>query len=120
MWSFAEKEFHIGALEVKAVQLALNTFLPSIMGEAFGSDNATVMAYLEKQGSMVSLDLCRLAQEVMHWSQLHMLTITARYITWKKNVLADQLNHPDQVLSIHWSSVRWVRHHLQDIWLYSF
>ena len=32
------------------------------------SDSATVVTYLKLQGGMVSLDMCRLAQEIIAWS----------------------------------------------------
>ena len=52
---------------------------------------------------MVTRDMCSLAQEVIKWSELHMVLITVRYITAKKNILADQLSHPGQVLPTEWS-----------------
>ena len=71
---------------MKAVQLTLDAFLPRIMGESdiLMSDSTTVGAYLEKQGGTFSCDLCRLAQEVVDWSELHMVTIMAKYILEKR------------------------------------
>ena len=37
-----------------------------------------------------------------------MVTITARYILGKKNVLTDELSHPDLVLPTSWSLLPWV------------
>ena len=49
VWS-QDRELHINTLEMKVVLLALNTFLPRILGESvvLMSNNATVVAYLEK------------------------------------------------------------------------
>ena len=70
------------------------------MGESLGmmNDSTMVVAYLKKQGIMASLDMCRLVLEVRKWLELLVVTIIVRYIPGKKNVLAYQLNHPDQVL----------------------
>ena len=57
------------------------------------SDNTTVVAYLKKQGGILS----RVA-----WSELHLVTLSARYIPGKKNILANQLSHLDQVLPTEW------------------
>ena len=37
-----------------------------------------------------------------------MIFLTTRYILGKKNTLADQLSHPDQVLPTEWSPLPWV------------
>ena len=62
------------------------------------SNNATVVAYLQHQGGTVSRVLCCMAAEVVLWTERHSLSLTATYIPGKKNVMADQLSHPDQVL----------------------
>ena len=67
------------------------------------SNNTTLVAYLKKQGGTVSLDMCRLAQEIFTWLELHIVTIATKYILGKNNILADQLSFPDQVFSIRWS-----------------
>ena len=62
------------------------------------SDSATVVAYLKKQWGTVSLDMCRLTQEIIDWSELHLVYIMATHTPGKKNILADQVCHPDKVL----------------------
>ena len=51
-------------LEMMAVILALNTFLYQVSGESvvLMSHNATVVAYLRKQGGTVSRAMCDLAR----------------------------------------------------------
>ena len=56
----------------------------------------------------MSLDMCKLAQEIVAWLELHTVSIVAWYIPGKKNILADQLSHPDQVLPTEWSILLWV------------
>ena len=60
-WSQKERGASLKVLEIKAVQYALSAFL-SILGESvvLTSDNATVVTYLKKQGSTVSMVMCSL------------------------------------------------------------
>ena len=67
------------------------------------SDNASVVAYLRHQSGAVSHVLCCMAAEVVLWTKRHPVSLMARYIPRKKNVLADQFSHPDQVLPSEWS-----------------
>ena len=98
-------ELQIIILKMKAIQLAFSVFLHRITGEILilMSDNAMVVAYLKKQGGTASLDLCRLAQEITARSELHMVNMMARYIPGKKNTLAAQLSHSDEILPMNWS-----------------
>ena len=72
------------------------------------SNNATVVTYLKKQGRTVSLDIYRLAQDMVGWLDLHMVSISARCILRNKNILACQLSHLDQVIPTDWSILPWV------------
>ena len=105
-----ERDLHINLLEMKATQLALKTFLDRLAGESvvFMSDSSTIVAYLKKHGGAVSKVMCSLAQEIVVWSELHLLAISARYIPRKKNVLADESSCPDQVLPKDWFFLPWV------------
>ena len=106
VWSQEESSLHISLLEMKAVVLALAPFLPQLLGQSviLMSDNATVVAYLRNQGSgTISRVLCRIAAVVVLWAKYYSVSLTGRYIPGKKNVLADQLSHPDQVLPTEWS-----------------
>ena len=56
VWSQDGRDLHIDVLEMKVVHLASSTFLSLLAWESviLMSDNATVVAYLKKQGEMVS------------------------------------------------------------------
>ena len=99
MQSPQDNEFHVDNLEMKAVQLAINTFLGRVMGEVLllVRNSTTVVAYLQKQGGTVSLIMCKLVQ-IIAGSKLYMVSISARYIPGKESILTDHLNHLDQVL----------------------
>ena len=92
-------------LEMKAIVLALAAFLPQLSGWSviLMSDNASVVSYLLNQGSTVSPVLCHMAAEVIFWTECHSVSLTARYIPGRRNVLADFLSCPDQVLPTEWS-----------------
>ena len=64
------------------VHLSLNAFLSRIMEGSLvlTSDSSTVVAYLKKQGGTISWDICRLDQEIIDCSELHMVCFMARYI----------------------------------------
>ena len=44
----------------------------------------------------------------MERAELNMNSVTARCIPKKKNILADQLSHSDQILPTEWSSLPWL------------
>ena len=47
--------------------------------------------------------LCRMAAEVVLWIERHLVSLMTRYIPGKKNIVADQVSRPDQVLPTEWS-----------------
>ena len=102
VWSWEEKELHINVLEMKLVILALDTFYNRITGES------VVLMSLKKHGGTVLKVLCDLAQEIVPWSELQLMALTAKYLSRKMNILADQLSRPDQVLPTGWSLLPWV------------
>ena len=66
------------------------------------SDNATVVAYVNKQEGTVSPVICDLAQEILTWAELFMIYLNTRYVPGEKNVLTFQLSRPDLVLPTEW------------------
>ena len=50
---------------------------------------------LEEARGTVSRVICSLAQEIMAWLEVYIVTIIARFIPEKKNVLADQVSRSD-------------------------
>ena len=47
--------------------------------------------------------MCDMAWEVVQWSELLSVAISAQYILGRKNILVDQLSLLDQVLLKEWS-----------------
>ena len=102
MWSDVEAQEHISVLEMQAVELALASFLPQLVGQnvVLMSKNASVVAYLHHQGGTVSRQM---ASAITVWAERNSIRLEARYIPGKQNILVDQLSRPDQILPTEWS-----------------
>ena len=98
MRDYGQEEFdlHVNILEMKVVRQALNTFRKWIMGESvvMMRDSVTVVAYTKKQGGTVC---------AIWYRRFSLEQNSLRYILGKKNILANQLSSPDQVLLTKWS-----------------
>ena len=94
LWSEEEKQLHINYLELKAVFLALKTFLPTLKNTAVRilTDNTACMYYIRKQGGTRSRPLSLLAQELWKWAILNGIRLTAYHLAGVKNVQADHLS----------------------------
>ena len=47
-------------------------------------------------------------QEILTWLEQFTIYLTAKYILGNKNILADQLSHPDHVIPTKWSLLPWM------------
>ncbi|XP_068225363.1 uncharacterized protein [Palaemon carinicauda] len=105
LWSESEKWLHINLLEMKAVYRALQQFQQTLAGHSVVvmSDNTTVVAYINKQGGTFSQQLSHLAVEILSWTEVHSIPLSARFIPGKRNVLADSLSRASQIVSTEWS-----------------
>ena len=69
-----EKELHINILEMKVAQLTLNASIGESL--VLMGNSGTAVAFLKTQRGTVSLNMSRLTQEMIIWSELCMVTIT--------------------------------------------
>ncbi len=69
--SYHHLSWHINCLEMLAVFLALKNFLAGLRGHhvLVRSDNTSVVSYLNHQGGLRSRPLCKLACQILLWSQ---------------------------------------------------
>ena len=115
-WSIAEKDFHINVLELLAAWKTLQYFVHQIQNSVVmvATDNTTAVAYIRRQGGTRSSSLLKLTQELFAWTEEHSITLVARHIAGRLNVLADGLSRGGQILSTEWSI-----HHtvLEYLWL---
>jgi hypothetical protein len=66
-------------------------------------DNKTAVPLINKQGTVRSRLLHSLAVDLLTWCQTRRIQLRAVYLPGWKNVLADKLSRPNQVLTTEWS-----------------
>ncbi len=94
LWKDHHLSWHIKCLEMLAVFLALKNFLADIRGHhvLVHSDNTSVVSYINHQGFLRSRPLCKLACQILLWSQGKLLPLRAAYIPGAHNIGADILS----------------------------
>ncbi len=92
--SETEKSWHINCLELRAVHLALECFLPDILHHHVltRTDSMTVVAFINHQGVVNSRPLLQLARELLLWADRHLLSIRAVHVPRRLNYGTDLLS----------------------------
>ena len=103
---------------MKALFLDLQAFREDVIGHHVTAmcDNSTVVAYVNKQGGMVSRALCLLASRLLRWTESFDVHLDARYLPGHANVLSDLLSRCGQVVGTEWSLHPQVARSLLRIW----
>ena len=117
-WSLPESKLHINYLELKAVFLALKDFqdLCSHNVVLVATDNTTVVSYINKEEGMRSGPLCALLWRILTWCTKHQVTLKARHIPGRLNVVADKLSRLGQTIQTEWSLLQEVFQALCSRW----
>ena len=104
-WSLPESKLHIDYLELKAVFLALKEFQDLCTDKMVlvVTDNTTVVSYINKEGGMRSGPLCALLWRTLTWCTRKQVTLKARHIPGRLNVVADKLSRLCQTIQTEWS-----------------
>ena len=104
-WSLPESKLNINHLELKAVFLALKEFQTLVFNKTVlvATDNTTVVAYINKEGGMKSGSLCALLWRILSWCTRQQVTLRARHIPGRLNVIADKLSRLGQTIQTEWS-----------------
>ena len=104
-WSLPENKLHINYLELKAVFLALKEFQDLCADKIvlMPTDNTTVVSYINKEGGMRSGTLCALLWRILTWCTRHQVTLKARHIPGRLNVVADKQSCLGQTIQTEWS-----------------
>ncbi len=94
LWKDHHLSWHINRLEMLAAFLALKDFLADLRGHhvLVHSDNTSVVSYINHQGGLRSRPLCKLACQILLWSQGKLLYPRAAYIPGVHNIGADILS----------------------------
>ena len=118
VWSPVESRLHINYLELKAVLLALRQFEHLCRDHIVlvATDNTTVVSYINKQGGMKSGSLCALLWRLLSWCHPRGITLWARHIPDRLNVIADKLSRHNQVIQTEWSLSQQVFNQLCSKW----
>ena len=106
VWSLPESRLHINFLELKAVLLALKSFEHLCRDQIVlvATDNTTVVSYINKQGGMRSGSLCALLWRLLSWCHPRGISLRARHIPGRLNVIADKLSRHNQLIQTEWPS----------------
>jgi hypothetical protein len=105
LWSPLELQFHINNLELRTVRLAISHFQDQIRDHCVlvSSDNTTVVSYILKQGGTHSTSLFRESLLLFEECQSLNVTILAKHLPGRLNVLADGLSRQHQILPSEWT-----------------
>ena len=67
------------------------------------TDNTTVVAYINKEGGMKLGSQCALLWRILSWCTRKQVTLKARHIPSRLNVIADELSRLGQTIQTEWS-----------------
>ena len=98
----ARNHAHINVLEFRAVQLALNHFLPQLRGKhvLVRSDNRSAVAQINHQGGTRSSRLLRVSRNLLAWAYPRLASVQAVFIPGQRNQVADFLSRQKHVGSL--------------------
>ena len=93
-WSLPENKLRINFLELNTVFLALKEFQDLCSDKIIlvATGNTTVFAYINKDGGIRSGPLCALLWRILMWCSRKQVTLKARHIPGRRNVVADKLS----------------------------
>ena len=80
------------------------------------TDNTTVVAYINKEGGIRSGPLCALFWRILTWCSQRQVTLKARHIPGRLNVIADKLYRLGQTIQTEWSLLPEVFQRLCNKW----
>ena len=117
-WSLPESKLHINYLELKAVFLVLKEFqdLCTYKIVLVATDNTTVVSYINKEGGMRPGPHCALLWRILTWCTSHQVTLRARHIPGRLNVVADKLSRLGQTIQTEWSLLQEVFQSICSRW----
>ena len=84
--------------------LALKEFQDLCLGKIVlvATDNMTVVSYINKEGGMRSGPLCALLWRISTWCTKKQVTLKARHIPGRLNMVADKLSRLGQTIQTEW------------------
>ena len=103
-WRGGEGVLSSNQRELLAILLAVRSWESLLHGKTLlvATDNTTAIAYINKQGGLHSRPLQDIALELLRLCQRARISIRARHIQGKLNLVADMLSRPDQIFPLEW------------------
>ena len=100
-WTHTEKLLHINRLELEAVFCSLQSFEQFLKGKTVRlcTGNTTVACYVNKEVGAQSTHLCLRTEDMLLWCQSRGISLSARHIPGKLNIVADALSAAHRVFS---------------------
>jgi hypothetical protein len=108
----------INVLELQAVLQAVQHFQEQLSGKKvlIVCDNTTAVYYINKQGGTRNPALLQLTRQLLRWAEQYQVSLRARHIPGRLNVLADGLSRTNQILPTEWSLNPSILHRLWQVW----
>ena len=103
-WSLPESNLHTNHVVLSSLSSSSrvsNLYCSKTV--LIATDNATVVAYINKEGGMKSGSLCALLWRILSWCTRQLVTLRARHIPGRLNVVADKLSRLGQTIQTEWS-----------------
>ena len=99
-----KSKLHINHVELKAVFLALKEFQSLCCNKTvlIATDNTTVVVYINKEGGVQLGALCALLWRILSWCTRKQVTLRARHIPGRLNVIVDKLSRLGQTIETEW------------------
>lgn len=93
-WSPRDRAEHINVLELRAVHLALQHFLPHLRGKhvLVQTDNTSTVYHINHQGGTRSARLLFVSRQLLTWAAPRLSTLRAVYLPGNRNQVADFLS----------------------------
>jgi hypothetical protein len=101
-WSKEVSECHSNVRELLAVFCAIQAVDPKQVYIKLFSDNTSVVAIINRQGTVLSLEMQRVAQRLFDSLQERDTLVTAAHIPGNQNLQADILSRPDKIFATEW------------------
>ena len=117
-WTCFEKVLHIKRLELEAAFDALQSIVHFLRGMAvlLCTDNTTVACYVNKEGGARSTPLCVRTEEMLLWCQRQRISLSARHIPGKLNIVADALSRSQSILHTEWTLHEAILQQVWNVW----
>ena len=104
-WSASQRSWHINAVEMQAVIIAVRDFLPHLRSRVvcLMCDNAVTVAYIKNEGGMRSHTLMQMTIRLLKWCNCKAITLVSVHLPGVHNIQADSLSRVGQTLTMEWT-----------------